>query len=81
MGRFRSFTHYLDTMTYTLLAVLCDAVRFLMVCLRPSPTLAAENLFLRKQLAQYQERQIKPRRDDAKTCRHEMARHPIQDER
>jgi putative transposase len=30
--------------------------------LRPSPALAAENLFLRKQLALYQERQMKPRR-------------------
>jgi hypothetical protein len=30
--------------------------------LRPSPTLAAENLFLRKQLALYQERRVKPRR-------------------
>ena len=67
MWRFRSFTHYLDTITYTLLAVLCDAVRFLMLCWRPSPTLAAENLFLRKQLAQYQERQVKPRRADDAT--------------
>jgi hypothetical protein len=30
--------------------------------LQPAPALAAENLFLRKQLAQYQERQVKPRR-------------------
>jgi transposase InsO family protein len=37
-------------------------MRFLRLCLRPSPTLAAENLFLRKQLAMYQERHIKPRR-------------------
>jgi putative transposase len=41
---------------------LMDAWRFLLLCLRPSPALAAENLFLRKQLALYQERQIKPRR-------------------
>jgi putative transposase len=39
-----------------------DAWRFLLLCLRPSPALAAENLFLRKQLALYQERQVKPRR-------------------
>jgi hypothetical protein len=37
------------------------AVRYLGLCLRPSPALAAENLFLRKQLALYQERQVKPR--------------------
>ena len=32
------------------------------VCLRPAPVLAAENLFLRKQLALYQERHVKPAR-------------------
>jgi len=31
------------------------------------PPLAAENLFLRKQRAQYQERQVKPRRADDAT--------------
>jgi putative transposase len=46
----------------TLLTLLMDAWRFLRLCLRPSPALAAENLFLRKQLALYQERQITPRR-------------------
>ena len=47
-----------------LLALIVDAVRFLRFCLR-SPTtlaLAAENLFLRKQLALYQERHVQPRR-------------------
>jgi transposase InsO family protein len=39
-----------------------DAGRFLFLCLRPSPALAAENLFLRKQLALYQERRATPRR-------------------
>jgi putative transposase len=42
--------------------LLMDAWRFLRLCLRPSPALAAENLFLRKQLVLYQERQITPRR-------------------
>jgi hypothetical protein len=45
-----------------LLALMCDAGRFLLLCLRPSPALAAENLFLRKQLALYQERHTAPRR-------------------
>jgi len=45
-----------------LLTLLCDAGRFLCLCLRPSPALAAENLFLRKQLALYQERHTTPRR-------------------
>src|SRR5262247_1029561 len=62
MWRFRSFMHNLGGMTYTLLVLLLDAARCLVLCLRPAPALAAENLFLRKQLAQYQERQVKPRR-------------------
>jgi putative transposase len=44
------------------LTLLYDSVRFLRLCLCPSLTLAAENLFLRKQLALYAERQVKPRR-------------------
>jgi hypothetical protein len=67
MRRFRSFIHNLGEMTYTLLIVLLDAARFLVLCLRPAPVLAAENLFLRKQLAQYQERQVKPRRANVAT--------------
>jgi len=46
----------------TLLPLLVDALRYLLLCLRPATALAAENLFLRKQLALYQERHIKPRR-------------------
>ena len=46
----------------TLLSLIIDAVCYLGLCLRPSPALAAENLFLRKQLALYEERQVKPRR-------------------
>ena len=46
----------------TLLALVVDGVWFLRLCLRPPTTLAAENLFLRKQLALYQERHVKPTR-------------------
>jgi putative transposase len=46
----------------TLLSLVVDAAYYLMLCLRPSTALAAENLFLRKQLALYQERKVKPRR-------------------
>src|SRR5262252_6913673 len=49
-------------LAYTLLMLLIDGARYLWLCLRPSPALAAENLFLRKQLALYQERHVKPRR-------------------
>jgi transposase InsO family protein len=45
-----------------LLTLLVDVIRFLRLYLRPAPVLAAENLFLRKQLALYQERHVKPRR-------------------
>jgi putative transposase len=51
----------------TLLILLVDAVRFLLLCLRPSPTLAAENLFLRKPLALYQARDSQPKRAIAAT--------------
>src|SRR5208283_4661322 len=44
------------------LNVAVDLFRFLVVSFRSESSLAAENLFLRKQLAFYQERKIKPRR-------------------
>ena len=39
-----------------------DFIRFLGSLLQSRSALAAENLFLRKQLALYQERQVQPRR-------------------
>jgi hypothetical protein len=46
----------------TALDLLLDALRFIRLSLRPHCSLAAENLFLRKQLALYLERKVKPRR-------------------
>jgi putative transposase len=46
----------------TILMLCSDGRRYLMCRLRSSKALAAENLFLRKQLALYQERHVKPRR-------------------
>ena len=46
-------------MLWTLLG---DSLQFLRLCLRFPTALAAENLFLRKQLALYQERHVTPRR-------------------
>src|SRR5499433_1531421 len=60
------FRHFL-LLACTLLMLLSNALRFLRLCLRPSPTLAAENLFLRKQLAMYQERHVKPKRTTSAT--------------
>jgi putative transposase len=62
MRLFPSLLGLLVRLPCTLLILLVDTVRFLLLCLRPSPALAAENLFLRKQLALYQERYVKPRR-------------------
>ena len=68
MIRCPSLLRHLIPRARTLLMLLMDAWRFLRLCLRPSPVRCsllsrpAENLFLRKQLALYQERQIKPRR-------------------
>jgi putative transposase len=49
----------------TIISLLSDLATFLWLALRPQRTLAAENLFLCKQLAMFQERQAKPRRPDA----------------
>jgi putative transposase len=57
-----SLLRHLVQLAYTLLTLVVDAVRFLGLCLRSPTTLAAENLFLRKQLAMYRERNVKPRR-------------------
>jgi hypothetical protein len=54
--------HYFIPLAYTLLRLLGDALRFVCLGLRPNPALAAENLFLRKQLALYQERHVIPQR-------------------
>ena len=49
------------------LRILGDLIRLLRLGLRSRRSLAAENLFLRKQLAFYRERKIKPRRADNPT--------------
>jgi hypothetical protein len=49
------------------LHVFGDVFRFLAFCLPPKTSLAAENLFLRKQPAFYQERKVKPRPADNPT--------------
>jgi putative transposase len=51
----------------TVLTVLVDVGRLGLLALRSRAHLAAENLFLRKQLALYLERQVKPRRADDAT--------------
>ncbi len=48
----------------TIIKLLSDLATFIWLFLRPHGELAAENLFLRKQLAMYQERKLKPRQPD-----------------
>lgn len=47
--------------------LLADLLRFAIVALRPTRVVSAENLFLRRQLAVYVERGVKPRRPDVAT--------------
>ena len=60
---FRAVAHCFRTLSL----VVFDAVRLVFLVARSHSTLAAENLFLRKQLALFQERKAKPRRADDST--------------
>ena len=51
----------------TILRLACDVLQWLSTAGRSHAQLAAQNLFLRKQLALYVERQVKPRRADDAT--------------
>ena len=54
----RSFVYVIRS----IFSVFLDALAFIWLCLRPTAAVAAENLFLRKQLGLYVEREVKPRR-------------------
>ena len=54
--------HSFSNMLQTACDLLLDALRLGRGILQPRAALAAENLFLRKQLALYLERQVKPQR-------------------
>jgi hypothetical protein len=47
--------------------LLADAVRFSILLFRPTRSIQAENLFLRRQLALFKERGVQPRRIDSAT--------------
>jgi len=49
------------------LRLLADLDGLVVLSLRPRRSVEAENLFLRRELALYQERRVKPRRIDATT--------------
>jgi putative transposase len=48
-------------------SVTCDGLRWLWLIVRSTSAVEAENLFLRRQLALYVERGVKPRRIDSIT--------------
>src|SRR5215469_15420469 len=60
---FRLLTHSFTTLSL----VACDLVRLLVLVFRSRRALAAENLFLRKQLALFQERKVRARRANDST--------------
>jgi len=60
---FRAFAHCFRTSSL----VVVDLVRLARLAAHSHGALAAENLFLRKQLAMFQERKVKPRRTDNAT--------------
>jgi hypothetical protein len=61
----RAFTHCLRTSS----SVALDLVRLGLLTVRSHNSLVAQNLFLRKHLALFQERQVKSRWADDATCR------------
>ena len=62
MTHLMHWIRHLGQLSCTLLTLLGDGMRYVMLRLRSPAALAAENLFLRKQLALYRERSITPRR-------------------
>src|SRR5215469_14758999 len=60
---FQPLTHSLRTLS----SVACDLVRLLVLVSISRRALASENLFLRKPLARFQERKVKPHRADDST--------------
>ena len=60
---FRTLAHCFRT----IVPVVIDLIRLAILAVHSRRALAAENLFLRKQLALFQERQVKPRRANDST--------------
>jgi hypothetical protein len=56
---------FLSNVMLIVFDLLLDTLKFVRVSLRPRWALAAENLFLRKQLALYLKRKVKSRRAEA----------------
>ena len=58
---------HMDWIVRIVLVLVSDAFRFVLLLLRSSSGIRAENLVVRKQLAQYIEQGVKPRRVDSVT--------------
>jgi hypothetical protein len=64
MEYFSCIINLLAELAHLARTLFTDGMRFVALCARFRTALAAENLFLRKQLAFYQERKVVPRRFD-----------------
>ena len=64
MELFSLIIHLVAELAKLARTLLTDGMRFMALLARSRTALSAENLFLRKQLAFYQERKIRPRRFD-----------------
>jgi len=64
MDMFSRIFNVLGELAHLARTLLTNGMHFVALCMRSRTALAAENLFLRKQLAFYQERKIAPRRFD-----------------
>ena len=64
MEYFPAIINLLANLTKLARTLFTDAMHFIALLARSRTALAAENLFLRKQLAFYQERKVRPRRFD-----------------
>jgi hypothetical protein len=64
MGIITRIFNVLGGLAHLARTLFTDGMHFMSLCARSRTALAAENLFLRKQLAFYQERKVAPRRFD-----------------
>lgn len=67
LGAVGRLLNAIGRLVQTLVGLIGTTAQYAVSRPRPKRALAAENLFLRKQLARFQEREIKPRRADDAT--------------
>jgi hypothetical protein len=80
---FQNSKRSLDSLLNLIIDLVADGLLFFRLLFRSRTALSAELLFLRKQLAFYEERQVQPRRlnDSARACLIDPLVSPLQLER